>query len=214
MSTPWPDDADVWPIASWSGRRPASAFAVEPYRYPGTWPEGSYAVGDGLVWGLDIDGEGWVDRDTGAGVDLVGRSLVLAYGSNADPAKLSERLTGTVLVLCCLVRDHAAVWCGARRRSDGAVVATIAPDPGRIEAHHVLAVTPEQLAEMDRWEGSPRIYERRSLRGSVLLESGTVPDEVWVYVGTEERRPVLVVEGRSLRVADHHHDEVDPLVAR
>lgn len=58
------------------------------------------------MWGLDVVDGGWVDRDTGDRIDTTGRTLVLAYGSNADPTKLSERLMGTVLVLRCLVRDR------------------------------------------------------------------------------------------------------------
>lgn len=67
---------------------------------------------------------------------------------------------------------------------------------------------------MDEWEGHPDWYERRSFTGRVELECGTVPDHVWVYVGTEERRPTLLVDGRPLRVADFDHDHVDRLVAR
>lgn len=213
MTLMW-SDAPVWPAAGWSGRRPAHSFAVEPYRYPGVRPDGSYAVGDQLVWGLDgVDG-GWVERDTQDRVDLAGRSLVLAYGSNADPAKLALHLSGTVFVLRCQVRDHSAVWCNARRFRDSAVVCTIGPDPGRVESHHVLAVTDEQLEQMDAWEGHPRFYRRETFSGPLLLESGTVPDEVFVYVGTEDRRPILRVDGQPLRVADHCQDDVDRLVPR
>lgn len=213
MSDVW-SDAPCWVDATWSGRRPADSFAISPYRYPGTRPDGSYAVADGEVWGLDCADGGWVDRDTGDRVDLTGRVLVLAYGSNADPVKLSQRLTGTVFALRCLVRDHSAVWCDARRWADRAVVATIEPDPGRIESHHVLAVTAEQLAEIDVWEGHPSRYERQRFCGPVLLESGTEADEVLVYVGTEDRRPTLLIDGRSLRVAEHCQDDVDRLVVR
>lgn len=210
----WPEEFTAWSTATWRGRRPAGSFAVEPYCYPGTRPEGSYVVGDHLVWGLDVVDGVWVDRDTAERVDLADRALVLAYGSNADPAKLAYRLAGTVFVLRCLVRDHSAVWCNGRRGFDGAVVATLEPDLGRIEPHHLLAVTPEQLLEIDDWEGHPRWYERRPFGGPVLLESGAVPAGVLVYVGTEARRPPLRVDGRSLRVADHCQDDVDRLVPK
>lgn len=210
-SAAWMDAPTDWPTATWRGRRPAASFAVDPYCYPGTCPDGSYAVADGEVWGLDVVDGGWVDRDTGDRIDPTGRLLVLAYGSNADPAKLSQRLSGTVLVLRCLVRDHSAVWCDGRRWADGAVVATTEPDRGRTEQHRLLAVTTEQLVEMDGWEGHPDWYERRAFDGPVLLESGTVPDDVWVYVGTETLRPALKVDGRSLRVGEHCQADVDGL---
>ena len=203
-----------WPTATWSGRKPATSFAVDPYCYPGTRPDGSYAVSDDEVWGIDAVDGGWVDRDTGDRVDLADRAPVLAYGSNADPAKLAARLTGTVFALRCAVSDHAAVWCNARRHRDRVVVATIEADPGRTEQHHVLAVTPEQLVEMDGWEGHPDWYRRARFAGPVLLESGAVADDVWVYVGTQARRPALRIDGRSLRVAEHCQADVDRLVAR
>ena len=214
MSADRPDAAMDRPTATWSGRKPATSFAVDPYSYPGTRPDCSYAVSDHEVWGIDAVDGGWVGRDTGDSIDLADRALVLAYGSNADPAKLSARLTGTVFALRCLVHDHTAVWCNARRHADRAVVATIEPDPGCTEQHHVLAVTSEQLAEMDRWEGHPDWYRRDRFAGLVLLESGTVTDDVWVYVGTEARRPALRIDGRSLRVAEHCQADVDRLVAR
>lgn len=61
MSAGWSDGPVDWPVATWRGRRPADSFAVIPYRYPGTRPDGSYAVGDGLLWGLDAVDGGWVD---------------------------------------------------------------------------------------------------------------------------------------------------------
>lgn len=214
MSAGWLDEPVDWPTATWRERRPATSFAVDPYCYPGTRPDGSYAVSDHEVWGIDAASGGWVARDTGERIDLADRALVLAYGSNADPAKLAARLTGTVFALRCLIRDHAAVWCNARRHADRAVVATIEADLGHIEQHHILAVTPEQLVEIDRWEGHPDRYRRDRFGGPVLLESGAVPDSVWVYVGTEQHRPALRVDGRSLRVAEHCQADVDRLVAR
>lgn len=214
MSAGWLDEPVDWPTATWSGRRPATSFAVDPYCYPGTRPDGSYAVSDDVVWGIDAVDGAWVDRDTGDRIDPADRALVLAYGSNADPAKLSGRLTGTVFALRCLVCDHAAVWCSARRHRDRAVVATIEPDPARTEQHHVLAVTAAQLVEMDRWEGHPDWYRRDPFAGPVLLESGAVADDVWVHLGTEARRPVLRIDGRPLRVTEHCQADVDRLVAR
>lgn len=82
----------------------------------------------------------------------------------------------------------------------------------RIETHHILAVTHEQLAQMDRWEGHPDWYERQPFNGPVLLETGAEPDQVLVYDGTRERRPALKVDGRSLGVAAHRQADVDGLV--
>jgi hypothetical protein len=65
-----------------------SRFPASPY--PGQRPEGSFIVQNGLVWGLDPCGDGWVDRETADPVSIDGRRLVPAYGSNGNPEKLSD----------------------------------------------------------------------------------------------------------------------------
>lgn len=205
----WPNAGDLFPPATWSGPLDARTFPAAPY--PGIRPEGSFVVDRSQVVGLDPSVDGWTNRETGKSLSLDGLSLVLAYGSNGNPEKLAEKL-GTVIAIRCAVRDHAAVWCNARR-AEGSVVATIAADPGRIETHHVLAVTEEQLDLIDGWEGHPRYYARQTMpRGSVLLESGNTPQEVLAYVGTMGKRQPLRAGGRLWRTADHTQDEVDHLV--
>lgn len=164
-----------------------------------------------MVRGLDPSAGGWVCRATGETLSLGGLNLVLAYGSNGNPEKLAENL-GTAIAIRCAVRNHAAVWCDAWR-IEGSVVATIAADPGNVEEHHVLALTDDELARVDRWEGHPNVYARQTMPdGSVLLESGVVPHEVLVYVGTERRRPPLFVDGEVWRTSEHSYDEVDARV--
>lgn len=194
---------------TWRGPDKVSSYPATPY--PGIRPEGSVIVEDGLVRGLDPSGDGWVCRATSEYVSIEGLSLVLAYGSNGNPEKLADKL-GTAIAIRCAVRDHSAVWCDARR-SEGSVVATLAPDPGRIEIHHVLAVTDDQLNLVDEWEGHPRVYERQAMPDrSVLLESGEPPEQVLVYIGTRRKRPPLRTGGELWRTAEHSYDEVDARV--
>lgn len=201
----WPNESDPFPPATWSGLLDARTFPAAPY--PGIRPEGSFLVDRSQVVGLDPSADGWTNRETGQPLSLEGLSLVLAYGSNGNPEKLAEKL-GTAIALRCAIRDHAAVWCNARR-AEGSVVATIAADPGRVEVHHVLAVTGNQLDLIDRWEGHPRYYARQTMpHGSVLLESGEFPHGVLVYVGTMDKRPPLRVDGRLWRTAEYTQDEV------
>lgn len=214
----WPVSVPAFVAATWAGRRPADSFNPEGVSYPGLRPTGSYVVEGEWVWGLDPGDGGWVDRESDETVDLGQRRLVLAYGSNADPGKLTGELTtrvgGAVFVLRCVVLHHAAVWCDARRGTDASVVATIQPDPGRVEVHHVLAVTAAQLQRVDEWEGAPTWYERRSIAGSVVLETGEVPADVMVYVGTTAKRPPLLVDGHMLRISEHTYVDVDRRVPR
>jgi hypothetical protein len=198
--------------AGWSGPRAPADFGTGTY--PGRRPLGSFVLADGAIRGVDPTSGGWKDRDNGARLDLAGRVLVLAYGSNADPVKLAKKFpSGTVFGLRCLVIGYSAVWCNARR-AEGSVVATIAPDPGRLEVHHILAFTRQQLVKVDRWEGRPDYYERTAFDGTVVLENEMLAVGVEVYVGTSIKRPTLRRDGQPWRLADYPYAKVDREVAR
>lgn len=205
----------LFPPATWSVY---DTSAPDQADYPGRRPVGSWGLHpDGAVHGLDVAGSGWRDRTTGELVDLSGRQLVLAYGSNADPAKLGTKaqLLGgdPVIAVRAAIFGWAAVWCSARRR-DGSVVATLVPAAGRLEVHPVLALTDHQLDAVDRWEGNPDTYRRIDHAGPVLLESGSTADNLQVYLGTQQCRPALLVDGRPLLLADVSYRTVDLLVPR
>lgn len=205
---------NLFPTATWSGYDAAQAEAAV---YPGLRPSGSWTLAsDGELHGVDAAGDDWYDRETGEHIDLSGRHLVLAYGSNPDPAKLMKRLDfggDSLIGLRAAVFGWAAVWCDARR-GDGSVVCTLARVPGRMEVHPVLALTPYQLEAMDRWEGHPNVYRRNTFDGLVELESGERPGDVEVYLGTPKRRRPLVVDGGYLLCAEVPYREADRLVKR
>lgn len=205
--------ASLFPPQRWRGPLPVAALDdAGAVSYPGRRPEGSFLVRDEQVHGMDpLDGWRWAVRGDGDIVDVSERHLLLAYGSNVDPAKLARRLHGEVAVLRCAVLDHAAVWCAGRRREDGSVVATLTRVEGHVEVHALLAVDGAQRAAIDRWEGHPHRYRRQPFEGRVLLESAAVspPATVEVYLGiAPERQPL-----RPLHlVATTSHDQVDGLV--
>lgn len=206
---------DLFPSATWTASEPVGSADAD---YPGLRPSGSWLLRpDGWLHCIDPVGSGWRDRATGEQVELSGRRLVLAYGSNPDPNKLLDRAGffghEVVFALRAAIFGWAAVWCDARRQRDGAVVATLAAAPGRMEIHPLLALTPHQLAEMDRWEGHPTFYYRTAHQGQVWLESGHWAENVNVYLGTEKKRPILTGEsGQPLLCADVPHSEVDLMV--
>lgn len=208
------DLGSTFPAPTWSGTRPTAEVATGPAAYPGPRVPGSFVLERGTAHAVVPDGDGgWRREGTGHPVELAGRTLVLAYGSNLSPPKLTERLTDEpVVVLRCAILDHAVVWCDARRRL-GDVVATLVRHPGRVEVHGVLALTERQLAVVDRWEGAPTYYERVEVGGSVLLENGSVPARCSAYVGTPTHRPPLRRAGKVLLVSEYPYDEVDALVA-
>lgn len=205
---------DLFPIATWSGY---DAHHGDRAEYPGLRPTGSWTLSpDGGLHGLAATGAGWSDRETAAPIDIADRHLVLAYGSNPDPTKLLNRRGffggDSVIALRAAVFGWAAGWCDARRGFDDSVVATLVGAPRRLEVHPVLALTPHQLEEMDRWEGHPTYYRRENLQGRVWLETGQWREDVEVYLGTPQRRRALVRDGGPVLCADVAHAEVDGLV--
>lgn len=185
--------------------------------YPGARPTGSWLLtASRHVHRVDGSENDWIDATTGQPVDLSSRHFVLGYGSNLNPSKLTDNLTGIVVVLAATIHDWAAVWCKARRGTDDAVVATIVEWPGAVEHHGVLCVTDDQLEQMDIWEGHHTGYYRReTFEGRCELSDGSHPPLVKVYVGTSHRRPPLVREGRLLRCGPSGvaYDIVDGLVS-
>jgi len=205
---------DLFSPATWTTYA-ALSYAVGDY--PGLRPTGSWRLDpDGELRGLDPDGTGWSHRDTGEPVDLDGREFVLAYGSNADPHKLFKREgflgDDSVFALRAAVFGWAAVWCNARR-GDGKVVATLARSPSRVEVHPVLALTADQLRSMNRWEGEPKYYLRTTHHDPIQWESSRwATEHVEVYLGTPEKRPIRVVDGRPVLCADVGYAEIDWMV--
>ena len=205
---------DLFSPATWTAHSAESYAGAD---YPFLRPEGSWRLDcEGELHGVDPAGSGWRDRDTGEHVDLAGRRFVLAYGSNPNPHKLLAEtgfpLEDGVIALRAAVFGWASVWCDARR-GDGTVVATLAEIPGRVEVHPVFALTQDQVTAMDIWEGHPRYYRRSRHAGPIQWESGRwAADDVEVYLGDPQRRPILLVDGCPLACADVSYGQNDGLV--
>ena len=204
--------AGLFPPVSWTTW--SLEDVPQPDSYPGWRPVGSWRLTrKASLHGLSHQRDGWVDRATGSPIDLHAHRLVLGYGSNLSPRKLAQQFLGQdVVVLRAAVFGWAAVWCDARR-ADGAVVATLAPLPGHVEVHGVLALSQDQLDDVDRWEGHPTFYRRQYLPGAVQLDNHSWRS-VEVYIGTPEHRPVLLVRDRPLLVAEVPYEQVDRMVPR
>ncbi|MFI9010482.1 gamma-glutamylcyclotransferase [Actinosynnema sp. NPDC053489] len=183
---------------------------------------------DGAGWPVTPDpgaDSGWRVAPDGQDLDdwlaergeppLAGRMPVLAYGSNANPAKvtwLREELglTGPAVVLRARCEGLAAVWAAGLRKTDGQRPATLAAAPGVEEEHAVWFATAEQLRVLDRCEGRGLRYRLVRLHtGRVTLFNGGVVDSVLAYTGAGTRRMPLLVNGRPVRCA-----EVDQARAR
>ncbi|MGY1703534.1 hypothetical protein ACI79C_03095 [Geodermatophilus sp. SYSU D00697] len=199
------------PVASWDDA-PATDFPADPY--PGRRPDGSFLLMGGRVrqvLPLPSARSGWTTTD-GSDVDaLLGgvgepglaaeRVPVLAYGSNANPAKLAGLRIGPVVALRATTTDLAAAWCTDPRR-DGQIPATLIAAPGTVETHHVLLCTSAQMTRFDRVEGrAAGIYHLGVLRtGTVTTEDGQRIDDVLAYAGGWGRQPLAGPAGGPVLV--------------
>jgi hypothetical protein len=199
------------PIASWDGAA-VTAFPADPY--PGRRPDGSFVVVDQQIRQIvpePLAPSGWTTTDAvhldrllaGLGAaGLTGRVPVLAYGSNANPAKLASLCIGPVVALRVTTTGVAAAWC-TDPRADGQIPATLISAPGTVETHHVLLCTPEQMSRFDRVEGrAAGIYDLGVLRtGTVTADDGCGLDDVLAYVGGHGRQPLAGPTGKPIHVS-------------
>lgn len=120
-----------------------------------------------------------------------------AYGSNMDAAQMSIRCPHSVELGLGILHGH-------RFRIDGRGVATVDLDPSGVVHGVVWELPPKDEETLDRYEGVPRIYEKRI----VQIELGGTMDSMLIYVSRDglKGRPrpgyleriVGAVEGRGL----------------
>lgn len=194
-------------------------FPARPY--PGTRPDCSFVHVDGVGWPLcSVPGTDWrwALTDTGDDLDewlaargaapLAERIPVLAYGSNANPAKITWLrehlgLAGPVVALRVSCDGLAAVWAAGRRVVDTQRPATLVAEPGRTEWHAVWLATADQVRVLDVCEGRDVRYRLVRLEsGTVTAEDGVVLPGVLAYAGAGPERAPLVVDGSVVRCAD------------
>ncbi|MQA07282.1 MAG: gamma-glutamylcyclotransferase [Pseudonocardiaceae bacterium] len=191
-------------------------FPADPY--PGARPDCSYAHVHEIGFPLLADRSsisGLRLADSGEDVDewlashgaapLAERVPVLAYGSNACPAKITwlrEKLglPGPVIALRARCVDLSAVWSAGYRTHDDQRPATLAAATGVHESHFVWFVAADQLPALDACEGRGERYALAWLRsGSVWLDGDVLLDEVLGYVAASDMRQPLLVDGAMVR---------------
>lgn len=175
-------------------------FPANPY--PGARPEGSFVHLDQSGWRLKPNrdqpsGWGMKNSDLGAALEEMGapsiqdRLPVLAYGSNANPSKITWLrnelgLAGPVVVIRARCKDIAAVWSAGKRARDGQRPAVLAALPGSVEHHTIWLATPEQRRVLDECEGRGQRYRLSWLRADIQLENGAQPTCVLAYTARPE----------------------------
>jgi hypothetical protein len=113
---------------------------------------------------------------------------VFAYGSNLDLKQLASRCPASRLNW---YKARAVGWriCFPQfSRNRGGGVASIVEDPQRRCLGIAFSVTPNDLSGLDRFEGIPRSYSRRTIQ--VVDELGNA-HEVWTYIGNSETANVV-----------------------
>nr|WP_142001856.1 gamma-glutamylcyclotransferase [Amycolatopsis cihanbeyliensis] len=190
-------------------------FPADPY--PGARPGGSFVHLDEIGHALGHHTGGWhlaagdalEDWLTTRGAPgLARRRPVLAYGSNACPAKITWLrtelgLTGPVVALHAECHDLAAVWAAGLRQRDGQRPATLAALPRAVERHAVWLATEEQIRVLDVCEGRGERYHLSRLHsGTVTLEDGTVLGEPLAYTAAGPQRMPLLAGGTPVRTAE------------
>jgi alpha-beta hydrolase superfamily lysophospholipase len=196
--------ADVdYPADPYPGARPARSFVHEGNN---CW---SLLSAEDRPWHWSVDGVELDDWLTLRGAEpLAARVPVLAYGSNANPAKIgwlrtALGLTGPVVVLRVRCTGLAAVWATHLRVRDNQRPATLTAEPGRVEWHAVWLATPAQVRVLDVCEGRGERYRLvRLATGTVTAEDGTDLAGVLAYTAAGDLRAPLLVDGLPVRCAD------------
>lgn len=209
-------------------RSPFTDADYPAHPYPGARPGCSFVHLDGVGRALSPDSStpsGWRVGDAGCLDDWLdergaepmrGRQLVLAYGSNVCPAKITWLrdelgLTGPVVALSARCTGLSAVWAAGLRIHDGQRPAVLTAAPGVVEEHALWFATPEQRRVLDICEGRGVRYRLVHLHGpeQIRLADGSEPKRVLAYAAAGPQRAPLLVDGRPVRCS-----EVDQLAAR
>lgn len=114
--------------------------------------------------------------------------VYFAYGSNMDRAQMRERCPTSHWVGWGYLHDYRLSYVGHSERWGGGV-ATIVPHRGERVPGFLYFVTPEDLKRLDRYEGAPRIYRRKTVTISLGAESGRTKAVTYQHTGAPERPP-------------------------
>jgi gamma-glutamylcyclotransferase (GGCT)/AIG2-like uncharacterized protein YtfP len=183
--------------------------------YPGTRPTTSFVHDAGTGWPLSGSGWGWTVAGVSlddwlaahGAVSLAERIPVLAYGSNANPSKITWLrdelgLPGPVVALRVRCTGLAAVWAAGPRVVDTQRPATLVSAPGLVEWHFVWLATREQVEVLDVCEGRDERYRLVRLASGTVTSDDVVLPDVLAYTGASGIRAPLMVDGAFVRCAD------------
>lgn len=114
--------------------------------------------------------------------------VYFAYGSNLDRAQMRARCPESKYVGWGYLNDHRLKYVGQSSRWGGGV-ATVVRQPGDRVPGHLYFVTPKDLARLDRYEGTPRIYRRKEVTVKLGAQPGSTKAYAYVRVDGAVPRP-------------------------
>ena len=98
--------------------------------------------------------------------------VYFAYGSNMDRTQMKSRCPQSRYVGWGYLNDHRLEYVGQSPRWGGGV-ATVTPHRGERVPGYLYFVTPSDLSSLDRYEGVPRIYRRKTVNVKLGDQPGT-----------------------------------------
>lgn len=105
-------------------------------------------------------------------------TLYAAYGTNLDPARMSERCPHSILASTGWLTGWRLTFGGEEHGWDGSL-STIVQDPFEQVFVAVYDVTPEDEKALDGWESADTGLYRKT---KVRVQTMTGPLVVWAYV--------------------------------
>lgn len=110
--------------------------------------------------------------------DAVRAPLYFAYGSNMDERQMRSRVPGASKVDVGFLPGHEFIFSGYSRTWNGSV-ANVRRKRGSVVPGVVYDLPPGGLSKLDRFEGYPASYQRKSAR--ITLRSGGEVSVVLYY---------------------------------
>jgi gamma-glutamylcyclotransferase len=115
--------------------------------------------------------------------------VYFAYGSNMDRAQMRARCPKSKYVGWGHLNGYRLAYVGHSQRWGGGV-ATVIPHKGDRVAGFLYFVTPDDLKSLDRYEGVPRVYDRKIVTVRLGDEPLSVKAVTYYHVqGLSERPP-------------------------
>lgn len=108
--------------------------------------------------------------------------LYFAYGSNMDPSQMAARTPGALLLGAAWLHGWALEFTGYSQNRGGAV-ANVRRARGHKTLGRLYELTSEHLKRLDRYEGVPTVYRRKTVSVHVDSMRRSMSAEVYVRAG-------------------------------